>query len=70
MHEYYLFNHAAIVAMQGSTLTFHATNDSHAIELGKGYAQKLGWQYYSVVLFDGEEELTIYEIRRNGRPQL
>ena len=63
LHEYYLFNHAAIVKMQGHTLTFHASSDTHAIELGKGYADKLGWERYSVIVFNGEEELTLYDQR-------
>jgi hypothetical protein len=49
--------------MQGHTLTFHATSDAHAVELGKGYADKLGWERYSVIVFNGEEELTLYDQR-------
>lgn len=56
MYEYYLFNHTSL---QGQTLTFHATDDIHARVLGLGYARKLGWERYSIVKFNGEEEITI-----------
>lgn len=64
LYEYYLFNGAAMVSLQGQTLTFYATSDDHAVELGKGYADKLGWERYSVIVFDGEEEITLYDRRK------
>lgn len=60
MHEYYLFNHANIASLQGQTLTFNATDDDNAILLGEDYATKLGWKSYSIVKYNGEEEVTIY----------
>jgi hypothetical protein len=63
LHEYYLFNCAPIATLQGQTLTFHATTDLDAIFLGAKYAQKLGWERYSIVKFDGEKEITITENR-------
>jgi hypothetical protein len=66
MYEYYLFNKAAPVSYQGQYLNYFARDDAHAVELGKGYARKLGWKHYSIVEFNGEEEITLYDISNKG----
>ncbi len=67
MYEYYLFNHSALVSLQGRTLIFHAYSDDQAVDLGKELAHKLGWEYYSVVEFNGEEEITLYDVSKTDK---